>query len=577
MPPKLRVKKKDASVQDPVTTTKALMVIITSPRKLSTKPVDEETKETARSSSNSSEMPPVPLGQDAEREYSQEVTEEEIAAIRKSDFDPQVDSVVDIEELLRIAFHKLALEWHLLNVPTFQRTVRFLTPQTEPDESLNFRIEPDEPKEEKDEWIQVNVMVRTASLEIVMKRLERIGVGVHCGTLTVVQSELCRTASPLAHHPPNESGDEPEMVNERTIIDAARKEWKNAATRLRIEQVREQIVEQSSFSLDFIALLSVASVLAAIALITDNTVVIVASMLVSPIMGPVLGLTFGTRTRDWPLVFSSLWHESLALLGCVVIGALVGLPAAFTRLADEDWPTNEMLIRGDAVGLLTGIAIAIPSGMGVSLSVLGGNQSSLVGVAISASLLPPAVNTGVCLMYAFLLQIKAVSTDKDFDFAAIGGISFALTVLNIFCIWIAGLLMFGIKEVAPTKEKNAFWARDLKVAAELNQSPNPAPINVSVLQQGLQTAMHKHGKDKKVKIRAPRRKYIAQPDSFRRKKALWGSADTSDEENNSDDVEYVELAQMVALLGFNKDDDEEYYDEESKVTYARNYGHELFL
>jgi len=46
-------------------------------------------------------------------------------------------------------------------------------------------------------------------------------------------------------------------------------------------------------------------------------------------------------------------------------------------------------------GLLTGIAVAIPSGMGVCLSILGGNTSSLVGVAISASLLPPAVNAGM--------------------------------------------------------------------------------------------------------------------------------------------------------------------------------------
>ena len=44
-------------------------------------------------------------------------------------------------------------------------------------------------------------------------------------------------------------------------------------------------------------------------------------------------------------------------------------------------------------GLCVGIGIALPSGAGVALSVLGGNAGSLVGVAISASLLPPAVNS----------------------------------------------------------------------------------------------------------------------------------------------------------------------------------------
>lgn len=42
--------------------------------------------------------------------------------------------------------------------------------------------------------------------------------------------------------------------------------------------------------------------------------------------------------------------------------------------------------------LWVGVMIALPSGAGVALSILGGNTGSLVGVAISASLLPPAVN-----------------------------------------------------------------------------------------------------------------------------------------------------------------------------------------
>ena len=41
--------------------------------------------------------------------------------------------------------------------------------------------------------------------------------------------------------------------------------------------------------------------------------------------------------------------------------------------------------------------------VGVALSVLGGNAGSLVGVAISASLLPPAVNAGLFWALALVL------------------------------------------------------------------------------------------------------------------------------------------------------------------------------
>lgn len=59
------------------------------------------------------------------------------------------------------------------------------------------------------------------------------------------------------------------------------------------------------------------------------------------------------------------------------------------------WPTDEMVNRGDPVNLILGFLIALPSGVGVALAISGRNTSSLVGVAISASLLPPCVNAGL--------------------------------------------------------------------------------------------------------------------------------------------------------------------------------------
>lgn len=50
------------------------------------------------------------------------------------------------------------------------------------------------------------------------------------------------------------------------------------------------------------------------------------------------------------------------------------------------------MYRCEYRSLWVGILIAIPSGAGVAVSVLGDYTASLVGVAISASLLPPAVN-----------------------------------------------------------------------------------------------------------------------------------------------------------------------------------------
>jgi len=67
----------------------------------------------------------------------------------------------------------------------------------------------------------------------------------------------------------------------------------------------------------------------------------------------------------------------------------------------EDWPTSEMLSRGTRETLLAGIPIAFFSGLGVALSVLDDQTSSLVGVAISASLLPPAGKCSINLQLMY--------------------------------------------------------------------------------------------------------------------------------------------------------------------------------
>ena len=139
-----------------------------------------------------------------------------------------------------------------------------------------------------------------------------------------------------------------------------------------------------------------------------------------------------------------------------------------SQIITVPWPTDEMADRGTLVGFYTGIAIAIPSGFGVALSILGNNTSSLVGVAISASLLPPAVNAGIFLAMAILSPAQyedmcegltfskqccrfdmdcpieegaafCCAANKVIDNGGLlyhSGYSFFLTIGNILCIWL---------------------------------------------------------------------------------------------------------------------------------------------
>ena len=46
----------------------------------------------------------------------------------------------------------------------------------------------------------------------------------------------------------------------------------------------------------------------------------------------------------------------------------------------SEWPTREMVGRGELRALWVGVFIAVPSGAGVALSVLGGNAGQCLSV-----------------------------------------------------------------------------------------------------------------------------------------------------------------------------------------------------
>lgn len=227
-----------------------------------------------------------------------------------------------------------------------------------------------------------------------------------------------------------------------------------------------------------------------------------------------VGMAYGTTIRDWSLVKRSLKTEILSLLFCIFTGAVICGITGTTDLA-RNWPTAEMRTRGDLGNFYVGIPVAFFSGLGVAVGLLDDQTSSLVGVAISASLLPPAVNAGIMwVAYAFvnngllggerrnfeieyyrdaiesrnftlidpkLFEENGTNNDFEFveaireyieihrltrsDFSEMGLMSLCLTLVNIVLIWISSMLMFRMKEVLPI-EKKVFW-EDLGIARKI--------------------------------------------------------------------------------------------------------------
>lgn len=304
----------------------------------------------------------------------------------------------------------------------------------------------------------------------------------------------------------SEAGEDDELHPKDDVKSLRRQFIRSIKARLTVAQVVEGVKAGALLTFDFIMFVAIASLIAALGLVEDSPVVVVASMLISPIMGPIMAWTFGTVIQDHGLQRIGIKSELIGLSICIVTGFLFGLVCG---PLDRVWggrgqlPTTEMQSRGKLRVLWVGMLIALPSGAGVALSILGGNASSLVGVAISASLLPPCVNAGLLWAYSLVIYLRSFSEDDvtqeymnrsltnrpsllpmdgyivqySYDMMTenllLGVVSLLLSFINILCIIFMAIMVFKIKEVAPytTVATTArFWREDIKITRDYNRT-----------------------------------------------------------------------------------------------------------
>lgn len=240
---------------------------------------------------------------------------------------------------------------------------------------------------------------------------------------------------------------------------------------LAVEEIYENVKKQSSLSFDYIAFIVLAAIMAGIGLIQNNITVIVASMLLSPLMGPMLGVAFGYVVRDRALMVKGGRNELIGLALALIVGVVL---AIFTFLISPDLVlaiendvgttaivnVTEITRRAGFSPLDVGVAIF--SGAAVAVSVTKGDMSSLVGVAISAALMPPAVN-------ASMMIILGLATSNVYVLA-VGFGSFGLLAMNIVLIVISAFVMFKVKGLTSLADKSATWTAVTKFRQTSSES-----------------------------------------------------------------------------------------------------------
>jgi uncharacterized hydrophobic protein (TIGR00271 family) len=215
------------------------------------------------------------------------------------------------------------------------------------------------------------------------------------------------------------------------------------------EEVSARTSDDSTFSVSFGVLMVLAGIIAATAVLTNNPVLVVGAMIVSPDYGPMAALSVALVNRAYGPAWRSfralaLGFPMAALAAFLLILAARGLgriPAPY--LAGER-PVTSLLIGAN----LGAFVVAFVAGAAGIIALGRAKSGAVVGVLVSITTIPAASNVGVAL--------------------AMGNPSEAGKSLVILLVNLVGLLTGGVLTLLGTR----VWARRIE-AGQAIVRPKP--------------------------------------------------------------------------------------------------------
>ncbi len=188
----------------------------------------------------------------------------------------------------------------------------------------------------------------------------------------------------------------------------------------------------SRLSADFMTMLGLAAAIASLGLLQDSPAVVIGSMLLAPLMTPMLGAGLALAQANPKLGNSAL----RSILNGFLLTLLISFVIGWVTPGEE--MTSQIQARGDPNLLDLGIALFSAAAAAYALA-RPNLVGAIAGVAIATALVPPLCSAGISLAY------------RQYANAAGAGLLF---VTNLVAIILAAAGMFRILGVMSTRASN---------------------------------------------------------------------------------------------------------------------------
>jgi len=217
-------------------------------------------------------------------------------------------------------------------------------------------------------------------------------------------------------------------IEEKAAASKDEEEGKKKKEPLRVsrQELYHDVFDSSKLTNTYMIMIVLSAIVAAIGLIKDSVAVIIGAMVIAPLLGPNVALSFATTIGDGELGRSALKTNITGIF----IAFAVALVLGYFLVIDPE--SGEIAAR--TVVSYADIGLALASGVAAALSITTGAPAVLIGVMVAVALMPPLVTCGLLLGSGnMLLSVKALE----------------LVAINMISINIAGVVTFLFQGVRP--------------------------------------------------------------------------------------------------------------------------------
>lgn len=173
----------------------------------------------------------------------------------------------------------------------------------------------------------------------------------------------------------------------RGVLESARDWWTlHVIGQIDQPEVIERRRDDCALSERYLFMTAMSGGIAILGLLLSSPAVVIGAMLLSPLMGPIMGMGFALAIADWDWLKQSMRTlivgSALAVLLCAVLVFFSPIQTITTEIAARTRPN------------LFDLFVALFSALAGAYAMIRGREGTIVGVAIATALMPPLAVVG---------------------------------------------------------------------------------------------------------------------------------------------------------------------------------------